>query len=90
VDAAVAGSRATPALQAGTAAERRQRRMERRAVAMPAHALHWIPLARMDGSRDGRKRRSVVGGWPACEDVATLLMPPHLLAAVTAKPTRDQ
>jgi hypothetical protein len=54
-------------------------------VAMPTHALHWIPLARMDGSRDGRKRRSVVGGWPACEDVAALLMPPHLLAAVTAE-----
>lgn len=42
VDAAVAGPRATSALQVGTAAERRQRRMERRAVAVPVHALPLV------------------------------------------------
>lgn len=42
VDAAVAGPRATSALRAGTAAEWRQRRMERRAVAVPVPALPLV------------------------------------------------
>jgi hypothetical protein len=48
VDAAVAGPRATSALRAGMGAERRQRRMEHRAVAMPVHALPLVS-AGLDG-----------------------------------------
>lgn len=42
---------------------------------------HWFPLARMDGSRDGRERWSVVGGWLSAGMSPHYLMPPHLLAA---------